>query len=120
MLAGMQPDRFTPLKNGPLLATEIATALGVKLQRLEILLYALVRAGLLTVNGGRFGYTPEADAFLVAAARTTSAIVTNCIRIFGTISCRLPVRFALTHRLVNMTSLLCPMRSLELHSAKSS
>jgi hypothetical protein len=89
MLAGMQLDRFTPLKNGPLLATEIATALGVNLQRLEILLYALVRAGLLTVNGGRFGYTPEADAFLVAAARTTSAIVTNCIRIFGTISCQI-------------------------------
>jgi len=65
MLAGMQLDLFSPLKNGPLLATEIAAALGVKPQKLEVLLYSLVRAGLLTVNAGRFGNTPEANAFLV-------------------------------------------------------
>jgi hypothetical protein len=65
MLAGMQLDLFTPLKNGPLPASEIAAALGVKPQRLEILLYSLVRAALLTVSDGRFGNTPEADAFLV-------------------------------------------------------
>ena len=86
MLAGMQLDLFTPLKNGPLLATEIAAAVGVNPQRLEVLLYSLVRAGLLTGNGGRFGNTPKPMHFSSAAAHVTSAVVTNCIRIFGTTS----------------------------------
>jgi len=65
MLAGMQLDLFTPLKDGPMTAGELGSALGVKPRRLEVLLYSLVRAELLTVDGGRFANTPEANAFLV-------------------------------------------------------
>jgi predicted O-methyltransferase YrrM len=65
MLAGMQLDVFTPLKDGPMKAAELAGALGLQTEKLEILLYSLVRAELLMVNGGRFANTPEADAFLV-------------------------------------------------------
>jgi precorrin-6B methylase 2 len=65
MLAGMQLDVFTPLKDGPLSASDIAAAIGVKADKLTPLLYALVVAELLTVDGGRFGNTPEADVYLV-------------------------------------------------------
>ncbi len=44
MLAGMQLDVFTPLKNGPLTAEEIAAAIGVAPARLRLLLYCLVAA----------------------------------------------------------------------------
>ena len=65
MLAGMQLDVFTPLKDGPLSAEHLAQALGVHPAKLTRLLYALVVAGLLTVDGDRFANTPEADEFLV-------------------------------------------------------
>jgi hypothetical protein len=65
MLAGMQLDVFTPLKDGPMSAQALAGALGVKAERLSLLLYALVHAELLTVNGDRFANTPEADMYLV-------------------------------------------------------
>ena len=65
MLAGMQLDVFTPLKDGPLPASDIAAAIGVKADKLTPLLYALVVAELLTVDAGRFGNTPEADTYLV-------------------------------------------------------
>jgi hypothetical protein len=65
MLAGMQLDVFTPLKDGPLPASDIAAAIGVKVDKLTPLLYALVVAELLTVDAGRFGNTPEADTYLV-------------------------------------------------------
>jgi Dimerisation domain len=113
MLAGMQLDLFTPLKNGPLLATEIAAVVGVDPQRLEVLLYSLVRAALLTVNSGRFGNAPEADAFLVRGCpgylggshELYSDLWSNLLKIAG--------RFVPTHRSVNMTSPPCPMPSLE-------
>ena len=70
MLAGMQLDVFTPLKDGPLTATQLATALGVKSERLSALLYALVAADLLTVAGERFANTPEAEHFLVQGKPT--------------------------------------------------
>ena len=65
MLAGMQLDVFTPLADGPLTATQLADAIGVNAEKLSRLLYALVTAHLLTVEGDRFANTPEARQFLV-------------------------------------------------------
>jgi precorrin-6B methylase 2 len=65
MLAGMQLDLFTPLKNGPMTAEQIAAAIGVAPTRLRLLLYCLVAAGLLTERNGKFANTPEANQFLV-------------------------------------------------------
>jgi hypothetical protein len=65
MLAGMQLDVFTPLKAGPMTTQQIANAIGVKADRLRLLLWSLVAAGLLTENDGRFSNTPEANHFLV-------------------------------------------------------
>ena len=68
MLAGMQLDVFTPLKNGSLTAEEIATTIGVAPTRLRLLLYCLVAAELLTEHDGKFSNTPEANQFLVKGA----------------------------------------------------
>jgi len=65
MLAGMQLDLFTPLGDGPMSAQQLADALGVGPAKLKPLLYALVTANLLTVNGDIFSNTPEASHFLV-------------------------------------------------------
>ena len=65
MLAGMQLDVFTPLKNGPMTAEQIAAATGVTPTRLRLLLYCLVAAELLTETHGKFSNTPEAYQFLV-------------------------------------------------------
>lgn len=65
MLAGMQLDLFTPLENRPMTVEELASALAVGPAKLGPLLYALVSAGLLTVDGDRFSNTPESDHFLV-------------------------------------------------------
>ena len=65
MLAGMQLDLFTSLKDGPLDAEQIADALGVSAVKLKPLLYALVAAELLTVGGDLFANTGEANHFLV-------------------------------------------------------
>ena len=65
MLAGMQLDLFTPLAEGPMTARELATALTVDAGKLGLLLYALVVAGLLTAEDGRFANTEEAARFLV-------------------------------------------------------
>jgi len=65
MLAGMQLDLFTPLEEGPMSSERLAKALGVAPTKLQTLLYALVEAGLLTVEEDRFSNTPEADHFLV-------------------------------------------------------
>jgi len=65
MLAGMQLDIFTPLKDGPLNAGQIAAALRIDPAKAAPLLYALVAIGLLTVSGDRFANTPEANHFLV-------------------------------------------------------
>jgi SAM-dependent methyltransferase len=70
MLAGMQLDLFTPLKDGPMTAEQLAAALNVKAEKLSPLLYALVAAELLTVDGGRFANTPEADHYLVKGKPT--------------------------------------------------
>lgn len=65
MLAGMELDVFTTLKDGPLTGRQIAATLGVDPIRLNALLYALVAAGLLTVEHESFSNTREASRFLV-------------------------------------------------------
>jgi len=65
MVAGMQLELFTPLGNGPLTAAQLAETLGVKEAKLAPLLYALVSAGLLQLDGNRFANTAEADHYLV-------------------------------------------------------
>ncbi|MCH8282168.1 MAG: methyltransferase [Chloroflexi bacterium] len=65
MLAGMQLDLFTPLGDGPMSADQLADAIGVGSAKLKPLLYSLVTANLLTVDGEVFSNTPEADHFLV-------------------------------------------------------
>lgn len=65
MLAGMQLDVFSPLAAGPRTAQSLAAALGVQPLKLRPLLYALVTAGLLTVDGEHFANTPESMEFLV-------------------------------------------------------
>jgi len=70
MLAGMQLDVFTPLKDGPLTAVQLADVLGVNTEKLSRLLYALVTAELLTVHGDRFANTPEAQQCLVKGTPT--------------------------------------------------
>ena len=70
MLAGMQLDVFTPLKDGPLTAVQLADAIGVNAEKLSRLLYALAIAGLLTVEAERFANTPEAQHFLVKGKQT--------------------------------------------------
>ena len=65
MLAGMELDLFTPLKDGSMTLEQLAKALGVRPDKLSPLLYALVAASLLTVDGEMFANTPEANYFLV-------------------------------------------------------
>ena len=50
MLAGMQLDLFTSLKDGPMSADQLAGTLGVGTAKLKPLLYALVTTDLLTVQ----------------------------------------------------------------------
>ena len=76
LLAGMQLDLFTdgignlftPLKTGPMHPKQIADAIGVDATKLKPLLYALVAAELLTIEGGRFANTDEANHFLVRSS----------------------------------------------------
>ena len=65
MLAGMQLDVFTPLKDGPMTAEQVAGALSVRPDKLRPLLYALTAAGLVTLRGDLFANTAEADHYLV-------------------------------------------------------
>jgi len=57
LLAGLPLDVFTPLQGGPLTPAQLAEAIGVGSARLRLLLYALVAAGLLTEQDGRFANT---------------------------------------------------------------
>lgn len=65
MLAGMELDLFTPLKDGPLTAEAIATAAGTDRVKTAALLHALVAIGLLKSDGASFSNSLEADRFLV-------------------------------------------------------
>ncbi len=70
MLAGMQLDVFTPLKDQPMNADNLANVLNVKESKLSPLLYALVSADLLNVENGIFTNTIEANTFLVKGLPT--------------------------------------------------
>jgi SAM-dependent methyltransferase len=65
MVAGIQLDVFTQLKNGPMTAEQIGQAVSAGTGRLRLLLYSLVSAGLLTEQHGAFSNTPEAQKFLM-------------------------------------------------------
>ena len=65
LLAGMQLDLFTALAAGPLTASRVAAATATDAGKVRTLLYALVNAGLLTVEAERFANTPEAARYLV-------------------------------------------------------
>jgi hypothetical protein len=65
MLAGMELDLFTPLKDGPLTVEEIARAAGTDRAKTAPLLHALLAIGLLKCDGDRFLNSPEAVQFLV-------------------------------------------------------
>ena len=70
LLAGMQLDIFTPLRNGPMTTEQIADAIGVGPARLRLLLHVLVAAGLLTEQDGCFSNTTETQHFLVKGTPT--------------------------------------------------
>jgi ubiquinone/menaquinone biosynthesis C-methylase UbiE len=65
VLAGVQLEVFTALNESTRTIEDLAAPLGVHADKLQALLYALVRAGFLTVDAGRFANTPAAAAFLV-------------------------------------------------------
>ena len=65
MLAGIQLDLFTHLKDGAMGAEQIAKTIGVRSDKLKPLLYALAATGLLTVEDNLFSNTSEASHFLV-------------------------------------------------------
>jgi len=65
MLAGMQPELFTHLADGPRDAATLAAVLNVAEDRLQRLLYAPVATGLLEQREGVFAAAPEAATYLV-------------------------------------------------------
>ncbi len=65
MLAGMELDLFTLLADEPLSVEHLADMIGVQTNKLRPLLYALVVAGLLSVEKEFFSNTDEADRYLV-------------------------------------------------------
>jgi hypothetical protein len=69
MLAGMQLELFSALGHEARTVEELAAAIGVGSARLRPLLYALVSAGLLTVDGENFANGAEAARFLVKGQR---------------------------------------------------
>ena len=69
-LAGCQLDVFSPLANGSLSTEELADSLGVNPVKLKPLLYALVGAGLISMNGDEFSNTDEANHYLVKGKPT--------------------------------------------------
>jgi SAM-dependent methyltransferase len=65
MLAGMELDLFTLFEDGSLTVEQLSDAIGVRPVKLRPLLYALVVAGLLTVEDDLFSNTIEANHYLV-------------------------------------------------------
>ncbi|GAC1659496.1 MAG: methyltransferase [Gemmatimonadaceae bacterium] len=65
LVAGMQLDLFTPLRERAMHCEELATILGVDATKLGMLLYNLVLAGLLRLEDERFANSELADRFLV-------------------------------------------------------
>lgn len=65
LMAGMQLDVFSTMKDGAKSASEIADDLAVNEEKLGVLLYALVAAKLLHVQDGKFANTDESAFYLV-------------------------------------------------------
>lgn len=65
MLAAMKLDVFTPLEGGPMKAGDLAESLGVREDKLVPLLYSLVAADLLKMEGNHFFNSLEASKYLV-------------------------------------------------------
>jgi len=65
LLAGMELDLFTPLKDGPLDAADLANLAGTDPSKTTQLLHALVSIGLMDFDGSRFSNSSEADRYLV-------------------------------------------------------
>jgi len=65
LLAGIQLGVFTALNQEAATVNGVAERLGVRADKLEVLLYALVPTGLLLVENGLFSNSPEAEQFLV-------------------------------------------------------
>jgi len=70
LLAGIRLDLFTPLKDGPLSAEQLADKLGVEADKLKPLLCALAAAGPLKVENSLFANSSEANRFLVRGLST--------------------------------------------------
>ncbi|MBI4527359.1 MAG: methyltransferase [Deltaproteobacteria bacterium] len=70
MLAGIQLDLFSRLKDGPMIAEQLAESIGVRAEKLRPLLYALAAAGLLEFDGKLFSNTSEANHFLVRGSQS--------------------------------------------------
>lgn len=68
LLAAAQLDLFTALKDGPRSAADLAAEIGAKSDKLSLLLYALVQAGLLELRDGAFANTAESGHFLARGA----------------------------------------------------
>ena len=65
LLAGMELDLFTPLRDGPLDASAVARAAGTDPEKTAHLLHALVAIGMMRFDGSRFSNSPEAERYLV-------------------------------------------------------
>ncbi len=65
ILAAMQLDLFTPLRNGPRTYEELAGDLAVDPRRLRMLLSTLASTKLVTLSDGRVANSPAAAEFLV-------------------------------------------------------
>lgn len=70
MLTGMQLEVFTPIGDDAMTVEEISESLGLSPIKLGPLLYALVAAGLLELDDGRFRNTEESARFLVRGQRS--------------------------------------------------
>ena len=68
MLAGMQLNLFTALRDRSMTSKQIADSIGVNAKKLTPLLYALVAAGLLTLERNLFSNSNEANHFLVPSS----------------------------------------------------
>ncbi len=65
LLAAVQLDLFTALKDGSKTAEEVAEDMGTDPDKLSALLYPLVLTGLLTVEDERFSNSPDAGQYLI-------------------------------------------------------
>ncbi|MBA7635439.1 3-hydroxy-5-methyl-1-naphthoate 3-O-methyltransferase [subsurface metagenome] len=68
MLAGMQLNLFTALRDRSMTSKQIADSIGVNAKKLTPLLYALVAADLLTLERNLFSNSNEANHFLVPSS----------------------------------------------------